>query len=198
MKLITFLWVLTMLCALPAHPETATVVANEYRPLIVAKNGKIQSCGLHYSAMIQRPDGNVAGSQGSINMRYTTGYYPIFLTKVSFVVTSDSDVRPVSIQHLSLRAGKQDTSFMSQDQGDDGYSRLLAANVLDNPEAVGRLTDGFSDGAWVFVNIHGGSPDVAFKLPSMDSFEENAMYMEYLDCTSALVQRAIDEISSTE
>ena len=179
-----------------AYSESLTVVHNEYMPLMETRDGEIESCGVHFSAVLQRMDGTPIGAQGSINTALFKGGVPSMMIKVTLVEPLNDEVAHVKLLNLTLRSAKVDTNEFTQVAGDDGYSRLLVTTLASTPQLMIDFNEALPEGLWVSASVIEGERDWSFRLPRM-SETDYPYYLDYLSCRVKIYERVQTELEAS-
>jgi hypothetical protein len=169
-------WAL-VLSASPSSAESVDLLASEYKPLTTTKAGRVEMCGVHFSAVVRTLDKRILNIQGSVNSAYFAGKVPGFMIKVSTseVLNNNLDITPRKVQFASFRVGQTDTLAMQAHPGSDGNSMLLTTNLEQTGEFFFSFPELFYQGAWVSVSLDRNNTDYTFRLPAFGADDADTM-----------------------
>ena len=157
------------------------ILQQEFKPLVQTTLGRIDSCGVHFSAATQG-EGRLFSVQGSINVLFKDMRLPTVLVKISVVEVRNGQLSRQRLIHAHLRHQNLSTAEFWGANGDDGFSWLMA--VRDEQAAVDaiKLAHKIFEGPWLSFNIGDGGSDYTFQL--LVAEQDNATITEFFECQS--------------
>lgn len=163
--------------------ESVNLLASEYKPLINTKAGRIETCGVHFAAVVRTLDGRLLSIQGSTNSSFFKDKVPGLMIKVSAseVLNKNLDMAPRKIQFASFRVDQTDTLIMKGYPSEDGNSVLLITDAIQAGEFVVVFPELFYKGAWVSVSLDKAQSDYTFRLPAFGADDLDTM-KQVADC----------------
>lgn len=176
-----------LVCALvivsgAAHAESVTVITHEYAPLMDARGGKIDACGIEYKAAVKTIDGKILAILGSINNTYFSGKMPGILIKVQVKELVGSTFNLLKAYSASIRAGTYNTLTMQSASSPDGVSFLIWTDISKHPSEFVDFAHQFARGAWLTVSVDPKKSDYTFRLPAFAEKDSDTR-KQFSDCT---------------
>tara|TARA_R110001599_G_C12216692_1_gene656993 strand:+ start:1048 stop:1596 length:549 start_codon:yes stop_codon:yes gene_type:complete len=170
------------------------VVSADYQFMVERKDGRIESCGIHISAALQGPESGVLGFQGSINSIYMVDRIPAVLAKAVLVTPQTDTVVRLPLYGAAYQGDNVDTFKLRQLEG-EYQSRMIVAQMDENPDEFMMLAIGTQSGYRVFLTADPKKRDLTFKLPSMsDVVGGDSTMSQYLECDSSASESWISEM----
>ena len=176
-----------------ANAEPVNLLKAEYKPLVDSKDGRVNSCALHFSAVIQTLAGAPLNVQGSVVNTFFRDQLPGLIIKVAAVGASNGNLLRHKVHSgSSFRVGQADTNRMRRSAGADGMSLLMHATVADDMDFVLRFPLHFMDGAWVSLSLDPNRSDYTFRLPAFEQTDAETFH-QFDECTT----KAMEELKRT-
>jgi hypothetical protein len=177
-----------------ANAEPVNLLKAEYKPLVDSKGGRVDSCALHFSAVIQQ---TLAGAplnvQGSVVNTFFRDKIPGLAIKVAAVEARNGNLLRHKVHSgSSFRVGQTDTNRMRRSAGADGMSLLMYATVADDMDFVLSFPFLFMEGAWVSLSLDPNRSDYTFRLPAFEQTDAETFHQFY-ECTT----KAMEELKRT-
>jgi hypothetical protein len=176
-----------------ATAEPVNLLKAEYKPLVDSKDGRVNSCALHFSAVIQTLAGAPLNVQGSVVNTFFRDQLPGLIIKVAAVGASNGNLLRHKVHSgSSFRVGQADTNRMRRSAGADGMSLLMHATVADDMDFVLSFPLHFMDGAWVSLSLDPNRSDYTFRLPAFEQTDAETFH-QFDECTT----KAMEELKRT-
>ncbi len=182
---------MVMVTVSSASAESVNLIANDYKPLLNTKAGRIEMCGLHFSAVITTLDQRPMNVQGSINSSYAAGKYPGMLIKVSVTEARNRELLSRKIYLAHFRVGEVNTNLMQSATGEDGNSILLTTDMQKSGDFFSKFPDLFQEGAWVSISLDRSRGDYTFRLPPVRDAETIKQVSE---CNAIGLKNLVNEL----
>ena len=176
-----------------ATAEPVNLLKAEYKPLVDSKGGRVDSCALHFSAVIQTLAGAPLNVQGSVVNTFFRDQLPGLIIKVAAVGASNGNLLRHKVHSgSSFRVGQADTNRMRRSAGADGMSLLMYATVADDMDFVLSFPLQFMKGAWVSLSLDPNRSDYTFRLPAFEQTDAETFH-HFDECTT----KAMEELKRT-
>lgn len=176
-----------------AQAEGLTLYRAEYEPTQISHDGRLDECGLTFSAVATAVDRRAFGIAGSMYGAYWPDKVPYLAAKVTIGEVRDGDIVPLRVLSATFRVGKMDTGPMRAFQSPDGHSLLLQADVVSQPELAAAFPERLTDGAWLSFSLgpHGSDYDVRLR-PFGN--EDKDTFDQYSQCSQIASERYVREL----
>jgi hypothetical protein len=176
-----------------ANAEPVNLLKAEYKPLVDSKGGRVDSCALHFSAVIQTLAGAPLNVQGSVVNTFFRDKIPGLAIKVAAVEARNGNLLRHKVHSgSSFRVGQTDTNRMRRSAGADGMSLLMYATVADAMDFVLSFPLQFMKGSWVSLSLDPNRSDYTFRLPAFEQTDAETFHQFY-ECTT----KAMEELKRT-
>jgi hypothetical protein len=176
-----------------ANAEPVNLLKAEYKPLADSKGGRVDSCAIYFSTVIQTLAGAPLSVQGSVANTFFRDKIPGLAIKVTAVEARNGNLLRHKIHSgSSFRVGQTDTNRIQRSAGADGMSLLMYATVADDMDFVLSFPFLFMEGAWVSLSLDPNRSDYTFRLPAFEQADAETFH-QFDECN----KKAIEELKKT-
>ncbi len=169
--------------------DVLNVLTSDMKPLLQSDRGKIQMCGVHFSAALSGSN-ELLALQGSANLSFYKGRLPAVAVKFLVVRGAHGQLIPQRLTHAFLMKGGLSTAAFPGLHGEDGNS-WLAFNQPPHitPEQMIKFIEAVFDNPFIGFNF-GVGRDYTFQLPAPES---SKIYEDVMACVGAGLDQLIRE-----
>jgi len=180
-----------------AFAEPVELLQNQYKPLINTRAGRIEGCGVHFSAIISTLDSRLMNIQGSVNTAYVTGRYPGLMIKVAATEVKNGVVSVPKIHFAGMRIGAVDTQRMTSMTGENDRSILLLTDMQKTGDFFATFPASLHEGAWLSFSLDTQRGDYTFRLPPFAQSDADTL-KQVNECDALGLQTLMNEIAKVQ
>jgi hypothetical protein len=143
----------------------AQVLKVSYEPILQSKQGRIEGCGVHFTAVIQQ-EKRVFAVLGSLNQYYFKGKIPSLNVKILPQEYKNGKFILSKLSSAYIRGQNFTTIDFFFNQFSEETSAWLAMTTMEkNPELFATFINSLVDRPWIGFNLGNGNNDFSFQLP---------------------------------